>query len=168
MALEIRPEIPADIPAIFELNRRAFDSYVEPRLIDQLRDDGDILVSLVAEHDSGIVGHILFTELPIDTEQRIIRAAALAPMAVDPGRQRSGIGSHLVRSGIDACRRVSVEAIVVLGHAEYYPRFGFTCELAKGLDSPYAGPHYMALELVERVLTGVRGRPRYAKAFEGL
>ena len=168
MTIVIRPETPADRDTIFDLNRRAFDSYLEPRLIDQLRDDGDILVSLVAEHDSGIVGHILFTELPIDTEQRIIRAAALAPMAVDPGRQRSGIGSRLVRAGIDACRLAAVEAIVVLGHAEYYPRFGFTCELAKGLDSPYAGPHYMALELVDGILTGVRGRPRYAKAFEGL
>ena len=164
----IRPETPADIAAIFHLNRLAFGGDTESRLVDRLRDGGNILCSLVAEDDTGIIGHILFSELPIETDAAMIRAAALAPMAVKPGQQRRGIGSQLVRAGIEACRAASIAAIVVVGHVEYYPRFGFSREKALELDSPYDCEACMALELDDGVLTGVRGRVRYAKAFDGL
>ena len=89
----------------------------------------------------------------------------MAPMAVVPARQRRGIGSSLVREGLEECRRLGVAVIVVLGHLDYYPRFGFSAEKAKCLRSKYSGNHFMALELVSRVLDGVVGTVRYPAAF---
>ena len=95
----LREEAPADYDAIREVNRLAFGGEVEARLVDRLREDGEVIASLVAVGEERVVGHILFSELPIETECGVRRGAALAPMAVRPGRQRGGIGSALVRRG---------------------------------------------------------------------
>ena len=163
--IAIREETPEDFPAIREVNALAFGTAEEAELVDRLRADGDVLVSLVACDGGDVVGHILFSALPIETAGRTVRAAALAPMAVRPERQRQGFGSALVRRGLEACRALGVEAVVVLGHPAYYPRFGFSAETARHLEAPFSGPAFMALELTPGALDGVSGRVRYPPAF---
>src|SRR5690606_7453426 len=102
--LSIRPESPADLEAIRQVNRLAFGEDDEANLVDALRDGGFVRFSLVAEQDGQIVGHILFSDLPIITTSGTVPALALAPMAVLPEFQRQGIGSELVRRGLDVCR----------------------------------------------------------------
>src|SRR5437764_119192 len=131
--LTIREETPADYSTIREINVQAFGGEAEATLVDQLRADGLVVASLVAIQDGEISGHILFSELVIETSGEIIPAAALAPLAVLPGRQRIGIGSRLVREGLEMCRLHGKSLVAVLGDPEYYPRFGFSPELAKCL-----------------------------------
>jgi putative acetyltransferase len=115
----------------------------------------------VAEEGKEIVGHILFSDLPIGT----LHALALAPVAVLPGRQRQGIGSRLVQEGLRRCVEAGHRVVVVLGHADYYPRFGFSARLAEQLQAPFSGPSFMALELVPGALAGVAGQVRYPPPF---
>lgn len=160
--IQIREETEADYEAVFAVNFRAFGREDEARLVEALRAEGAAIVSLVAVDDGDIVGHILFTRLEVGT----VASAALAPVAVDPDRQREGIGAMLITRGLDLCRERGVEAVVVLGHRDYYPRFGFSPELALNLEAPFGGAEFMALELVEGSLAGVRAPVRYAKAFD--
>lgn len=166
--VEIRLETAADFDAIRVVNRQAFGGDDEPRLVDALRDGGYARVSLVAVQGAKVVGHILFSDLPIVTSDGIVAALALAPMAVLPDFQRQGIGSQLVSRGLDECRTKGHRIVIVLGHADYYPRFGFTTELAKPLESPYAGDHFMATELVSGALDGIAGRVEYPPPFSGV
>jgi len=161
----IREEIPDDRAAVAELNRMAFGGDCEAQLLGRLRSDGLVIVSLVALQDDEIVGHVMFSELVIESESGVIQAASLAPMAVTPKRQRRGIGSALVRRGLEICREHGQSIVVVVGHPEYYPRFGFSAELARNLHGPFSGKAWMALELVSGSLAGVRGTVRYPEAF---
>lgn len=163
----IRPERPADLAQIRHVNELAFGQPDEAALVDQLRADGDVLISLVAVGDDDTIdGHILFSPLALLFDDgNVARAAALAPVAVRPDRQRRGVGGELVRAGIAACNAQAVSAIIVVGHPAYYPRFGFTPDLARGLRAPFSGDAFMALELVPETLRGRTGAVRYAKAF---
>jgi putative acetyltransferase len=161
----IRNETTADAPAIREVDRLAFEGDDEARLVDALRVEGYVRESLVAEEDSQVVGHILFSELPIVTGDGTVMALALAPLAVIPSHQRRGIGSTLVEGGLRACRGAGHKIVVVLGHPEYYPRFGFSAKLAERLKAPFSGPAFMALELVPGALDGVVGEVRYPPPF---
>ncbi|MGE4013426.1 MAG: GNAT family N-acetyltransferase, partial [Alphaproteobacteria bacterium] len=129
----IRPERADDRAAIATLVATAFGRPDEAHLIDRLRTDGDALTSLVATASPDLAGHILFSRLDIAADHGTIAAASLAPLAVLPAWQRGGIGSALVRAGIDACRACKVSAVIVLGHETYYPRFGFAPALARNL-----------------------------------
>jgi putative acetyltransferase len=160
-----RPETAADYPAIRRVVQDAFGQLAEADLIDDLRTEGYVRLAIVAEVDGQIVGHILYSDLPITTSAGVFPALALAPMAIAPAWQRQGVGSQLIRHSLDACRAAGHRIVVVLGHQEYYPRFGFSPSLAKALESPYAGPSFMALELVPGALDGVRGRVDYAPPF---
>lgn len=162
--IAIRPESPDDREAVRAVNRRAFGGDEEADLVERLHADGLVIASLVAVAGDEVVGHILFSTLPIDLPAGKIRAAALAPMSVLPSHQRRGIGSALVRAGLAACRDAGIEAVVVLGHPEYYPRFGFSAALAQALHAPFSGPALMALELRPGALA-VGGRVEYPKAF---
>jgi putative acetyltransferase len=164
----IRPEMAADHAVIRDVNRLAFGGADEARLVDALRDGGHVRASFVAEVDGRVVGHVLFSELPIVTKGRIIEALALAPLAVIPSHQRRGIGSMLVVDGLKACAGAGHRVVVVLGHPEFYPRFGFTAKSAERLRSPYSGPAFMAVELVPGALEGVAGEVRYPPPFDGL
>jgi len=162
----IHIETPADHKAIREVNRLAFGRDDEAQLVDALRDGGYLRVSLVAEVERLIVGHILFSDLPIVSETTTFPALALAPMAVMPEYQRQGIGSQLIRRGLDACREHGHRVVVVLGHPNFYQRFSFAPELARQLDSPFSGKaSFMAMELVEGALNGVSGRVEYPPPF---
>jgi putative acetyltransferase len=166
MTIILREEQPADRAAIFEVVRQAFQQEAEARLVDRLRAGGYVRLSLVAEDAGQVVGHVLYSELPIIGVKELTPALALAPMAVLPERQSQGIGSALIRRSLDLCRDRGHMIVVVLGHKHYYPRFGFSPELALPLESPYAGESFMALELVPGALAGVQGKVQYAPPFE--
>ncbi len=140
MNILIRHETATDHEAIRHVNRTAFGQDAEARLVDVLRDGGYIRVSLVAEQAGRVVGHILFSDLPIITGAGAgtVPALALAPMVVLPELQNQGIGSALVQKGLDACRQHD-HRIVVLGHSHFYPRFGFSLKLGAQLESPFSG-----------------------------
>ena len=164
----IRKETPDDYILIRELNRLAFGGAAEAKLVDRLRQDGSVIVSLLAEEQNRVIGHILFSELPIDTAEGMLRGAALAPMAVLPERQRQGVGSALVRAGLDRCCEKGIVVVVVVGHPDYYPRFGFSTGSAVGLRSPYSGNAFMALDLRPGLREEIVGTVKYPAAFAEL
>ncbi len=164
--IQIREEAPGDFDQIAALLDLAFDGSDESRLVADLRAEGAAIAALAAvENGDRILGHILFSELPIETGGDALRAAALAPLAVLPERQRQGIGSALVGAGLAACRERGVAAVVVLGDPDYYPRFGFSAATARNLRAPFSGPAFMALELLPGCLDGVTGPVCYTAAF---
>ncbi len=169
MPLLIRLENDQDHDAVRNVNRLAFGQDAEARLVDALHSGGFAPVSLVAEMDSQVVGHIMFSDLNIITETGTLAALALAPTAVLPTFQRQGIGSALVHRGLEVCKQQGYRIVVVLGHADFYPRFGFSAKLAECLDSPYGGgPSHMATELVPGSLKGVVGKVVYSPPFADL
>jgi putative acetyltransferase len=164
--IEIRAEHPDDIDAIRHVNECAFGSAVEPRLVDRLRTANMAVVSLVAAHDDRVVGHILFSPVAIGNAPETLRGVGLAPMSVLPEYQNEGIGSRLVRAGLEACKQAGVDIVVVLGHVDYYPRFGFAPAKNYGLENEYgASEAFMALELRKGALDEVSGLVRFAPAF---
>ena len=147
----------------------AFDSPLEATLVERLRDDGLVIASLLAVDDTRrVLGHILFSPVTIVTgtgDQT--QVASLAPMSVLPSHQRRGIGSMLVERGIQACRQVHSRAVVVVGHTNYYPRFGFSHALVSRLANPFAaGDAFMGLELDRGALSDMDGTVVYPKAFK--
>ena len=163
--LLIREEQPHDGEQIRMVNQAAFGRGDEADLVDRLRAEGAVLLSLVAEVDSQIVGHILFSRMTVETEQGPVGAVSLAPMAVLPGHQRRQIGSQLVRRGLTELGARGERIVIVLGHKEYYPRFGFSPEKARHLASPFPPEAFMALELSPGALAGIHGAVRYPPAF---
>ncbi|RCS25161.1 N-acetyltransferase [Phyllobacterium salinisoli] len=158
----IRDEKPADIAAIRRVVEAAFQQPAEADLVDRLRADGDSVLSLVAEGEGEIIGHVLFSPMSAP-----FPALGLAPVSVLPERQHSGIGSKLIREGLTRAERRGCRVVFVLGEPEYYKRFGFDPALATGFASPYAGPYLMALPL-NGVMPAERGRVDYAPAFATL
>ena len=165
MAEVIRAVHPADTEAIAALNRAAFGGEEEVDIVERLRRDGLVAVELVAKRDGTISGHILLSWLPVTMDGRVVRALALAPMAVRPGLQKQGIGGRLIVAALGEARAMGTQAVIVLGHPDYYPRFGFSAALARNLASPFSGEAFMALELVPGALAGRQGSVRYPPAF---
>ena len=164
--IAIAEEGPEHHAAVAAVRRVAFGGPYEADLAEWLRCDGLVAASLVALEDGGVVGHVLFSDLPVEVDGAPVRAVSLAPMAVRPDRQGRGIGTRLVAEGLPILRERGRTAVVVLGHVRYYPRFGFSAELARKLASPFPGrPSFMALELVPGALAGRAGSVRYPAAF---
>ena len=166
--IRIREETPADYGAIDRVNQLAFGGTEEVDLVRHLRNDGDVLVSLVADMDLQVIGHVLMSRMAIETAREQIPAVALAPMAVHPDFQKRGIGSALAEEAIELCRLRDELIVLVMGHPEYYPRFGFSAERAEHLAIPFEllkPGAFMALELKLGALEYTKGRVRYAKAF---
>ena len=169
MPIEVRPESTADADAVRAVNAAAFPTEAEAQLVDKLRAAADPIVSLVAIDAGNVVGHILFSPVELASAgDRLVMG--LAPMAVHPDRQRSGIGSALVERGLAECRRLGAAAVVVLGHATYYPRFGFAPASAFGVRSQYDVPDeaFMLLELDPGALDRERCTARYHEVFDTL
>jgi len=169
--LEIRAEQSRDQRAAFETHARAFPQPGEAKLLDALRAAGAATISLVAERGGRVVGHILFSPVRVDGEGGSFAAQGLAPMAVDPSCQREGIGSALVRAGLDACRAAGHMIVFVLGHPDYYPRFGFEAAAPRGLHyeggAGYA-PAFFVAELEAGALAGRGGVVHYRPEFAAL
>lgn len=165
--IKICEEQSQDIKAIREVNIRAFDQNQEADLVDKLRQNCDDLMSLVAIIQNQIVGHILFSLAKIESEDKTIRGMALAPMAVLPEYQRQGIGSELIRTGIARLKSKGCPFIIVLGHAEYYPRFGFKPASRYGIRSEWDAPDdaFMILVLNESEIQDITGVARYQPEF---
>ena len=163
--LNIRRERPEERDAVRAVNEAAFGCADEADLIDRLRGEGVVLASFVAEWEHRIVGHILFSRMLIETADGPLPAAALAPMAVVPEQQRQGVGGQLILHGLGWLRGRDERVVIVVGHPEYYPRFGFSSGRTRSLSSPFAPEAFMALELAPGALDGVRGTVRYPNAF---
>jgi putative acetyltransferase len=161
----IRAETATDHSMIREVNEAAFGCADEANLVEALRTGGVVLLSVVAELDRRIVGHILFSRMSIETPTGAVAAVALAPMAVLPRYQRQGIGGRLIRYGLDTLRGSGERVVIVVGHPAYYPRFGFSAEQACSLENPFPPDAFMALELSPGALARIRGRVRYPEAF---
>lgn len=163
----LRPARPADRAALRAIHEAAFGQRGEADLVEALTDGGHVVVSLVATIDDDPVGHIVFSELPlrVANADRTVRGAALAPVAILPALQRRGLGGALIEAGLVACREAGVQAVIVLGHQEYYPRFGFSAALAMRVRAPWSGPSFMALELVPNALAERELTAHYAPPF---
>ncbi len=167
--MKIRTEVELDRNAIYALNRAAFESDAEADLVEALRLQADPHISLVAEEAGEIIGHIMFSPATLSSDSEI-PVIGLGPMAVLPGRQHQGIGSALVQAGLEACKKLGYQAVFVLGHPQYYPRFGFVLASRYDISSVYDVPDevFMAFELVPGALVGKAGEMHYHPAFEGL
>jgi putative acetyltransferase len=157
----IREEELDDRAAIHDLVQAAFDRVAEAALVDRLRADGDSVISVVAADHASIIGHVMLSKMKAP-----FRALGLAPVSVRPDRQKSGVGSSLVREALIRARHGRWEAVFVLGDPGFYRRFGFDSEPARGFASTYSGPHLMLLPLSR--LSAATGRIDYAPAFAAL
>jgi putative acetyltransferase len=168
--ISIRPEKPEDKLAIHEVNTLAFGRADEARLVGELRNSPQFIaeLSLVACEEEKIVGHILYSIVKIEKGNRSFPVLSLAPMAVHPDYQRQGIGSELVREGLARARSLGYGAVVVIGHPDYYPRFGFSSASARALQAPFPVPDeaFMVLELSEGAIEGIAGTVKYPPAFD--
>lgn len=171
----IRPETGQDHTAVHAITKAAFQRDDEARLVDLLREKhGDGAISLVADiPGSGIAGHILLSPASIVDAggTPVIQGLALAPVSVDPACQRSGIGSALCRSALSCAQARSVPFVVLIGHAAYYPRFGFVPAGPLGINCPYEGvpeDAFMVAHLDRNAMEGVRGLVRFDPVFEGV
>jgi putative acetyltransferase len=162
----IRAEKEEDKEAVYSVNVSAFDTSVEASLVNNLRDQAEPIISLVAEENSDIIGHIMFSPLFLPGYPNL-KLMALAPMAVTPNHQRKGIGSALVVAGLEQCKKLGSAAVFVLGHPEYYPRFGFQPSSRFNILSEYDVPDevFMAIELQPGALRGKTGKVKYHAAF---
>jgi putative acetyltransferase len=168
LPVTIRPEDEGDHAAVRQINLRAFETNLEADLVDAVRPTAKPLVSLVAELDGAVVGHILFTPVTVRDGETASSAIGLGPMAVLPELQRRAIGSRLVEAGLEACRELGENAVVVLGHADYYPRFGFrpAAELGLRYRGPDFDPFFFVAELENGALDAIKGMVEYLPEFE--
>jgi putative acetyltransferase len=162
----VRDEEQQDQASVRAVNTLAFDTVAEANLVNALRDQVRPVVSLVAEEHGAILGHIMFSPVSLGGHPDL-RLMGLAPMAVAPAHQREGIGSALVRAGLESCRQLGCGAVVVLGHPSYYPRFGFEPSVRFGIGCEYEVPAeaFMVIELQPGYLSGVSGTVQFHAAF---
>jgi len=167
----IRTEEKKDWASVHVVNASAFETPAEADLVDTLREKAQPVISLVAqdEDDGAIVGHIMFSPVSLSGYPEL-RIMGLAPMGVAPGHQGKGIGSALVRAGLEQCKQIGYEAVVVLGHPEYYPRFGFAPSTRFGIGCEFQVPEevFMLLELQSGYLRDVSGKVEYHAAFKNV
>ena len=168
--VKIRPETENDYPQITEVNDRAFGQRDEGQLVSMLRETEEFIaeLSLVAEMDGVIVGHILFFPVIIRSKPERHYTLSLAPMSVLPEYQNQKIGSRLVEEGLRLARKHGFDSVVVVGHPSYYPKFGFEPASKWKIKVPFKVPDeaFMGLELVPKALEGKGGIVEYPRAFE--
>lgn len=165
--ITIRKETPADYAAVRNVNNRAFGQRDEGLIVDRLRERGMAIISLVAAEDDRIIGHILFSPVTVESDKGKFEAVALAPMSVLPERQRKGLGTRLVKAGLEECLKLGHEIVFVLGHPKYYPRFGFVQAKKKGIGCEFevSDEAWMVLEIKEGALAGRKGVVKYQPEF---
>ena len=164
----VRPATPGDTAAIRTVHLAAFPTSLEANLVEQLEADCDAAISLVAEDESEIVGHILFSRMQAEGDSQELSALGLAPVAVLPDRHGQGVGSALIEAGLAVATADGAEMVFLVGEPAYYRRFGFDAAIAKPFVSPYAGKYFQAKVLGEGFRVPEAGRADYARAFEEL
>lgn len=170
MIVEIRHESPEDVAAIYALNAAAFETPAEARLVDALRANGALCLSLVAVVEGELVGHIAFSPVTLEAPERTWSGAGLAPMAVDATHRRRGIGGRLIAEGLNRLRSMSQPFCVVLGHADYYPRFGFMRASDYGIrwEKPVPEEVFFVQPLSTEGLLGQSGVVRFRPEFDAV
>jgi putative acetyltransferase len=165
--IEIREERADDIAAVRDLNRRAFGQDQEGNIVDALRANGAALLSLVATLNDQVVGHIMYSPVSVTGN---VSGTALGPMAVLPEHQRQGIGSKLIEAGNRKLKDAGCPFIVVVGHADYYPRFGFRPASERGIKCEWDVPDnvFMLLVIDEAKMAGVAGLAKYRPEFSSV
>lgn len=165
--LTIRSETPEDRADIHHVNVKTFGQESEAELVKKLRNRGMLIVSLVALSDVQVAGHIAFSPVTVKSEDSSFQAIALGPMTVLPEYQRKGIGSQLVRAGLEECRHLGHAIVVLVGHPDYYPRFGFMPARSKGIECEFEVPDeaWMLLELRGGALSGGRDTVTFQPEF---
>jgi putative acetyltransferase len=160
----VRPERPDDVTAIRALNDRAFRQPMEGKIVDGLRTNAGVLLSLVACDADAVIGHILFSPASIDDR---LQGAALGPMAVHPDHQRRGVGARLIEAGLAELQASNCPFVIVLGHPDYYPRFGFERASAHGIRCEWEVPDeaFMVLPIDPVRLRTVTGLACYRHEF---
>lgn len=169
-SIKIRPATIEDFALIEAVHEAAFAKSDfgyngEGQLARQLHEAGDALVSLIAEVDGVPVGHVMFSRMRVEADGQPVIAAALAPTGVVPEWQGKGVGGQLIKAGLAALKPQGVQLGFVVGHTDYYPRFGYSAALAKPYDSPYAGPYFMAVQLDSNLKAPKAGKAEFAPAF---
>ena len=165
--ITIRKETPVDYDDVRDVNSRAFGQTDEGRIVDKLRGQDMAVISLVAVEGERIIGNILFSPVKVESDSGEFEAISLAPMSVLPEYQRKGLGSRLVKAGLEECRKLGYEIVFVLGHPQYYPRFGFTQARKKGIDCEFEvqDEAWMVLELKKGALAGRTGTVKFQPEF---
>lgn len=168
--MKLRNAGPDDFSAILDIHRRAFAASQlgynnEAELVGALHAAGDAVCSVVAEVEGGLIGHVLFSRMAVEADGLPLRATGLAPVSVLPDAQRSGVGVALIQAGLKQLRADGFQISFVLGHPDYYPRFGYRAALAVPYESPFSGQHFMALHLDSGLALPQRGKAEYAPAF---
>lgn len=168
--LVIRPERPEERDALFQMYTAAFGQDQEAVLVNDLRANDGLLLSLVALSDGFVVGGVAFSAITLEPPVPRLRLAGLAPLGVRPAFQGQGIGSGLVQVGLQKCREIRLDAIFVVGEPNFYGRFGFNQTATALIDSEFPVPetHWLGLELRPEALTGVSGLARYRPEFQAL
>ena len=165
----IRQESRSDYKNIRQLNDAAFGSTEESQLIDHLRAEGSAVLSLVAEDEGDIIGHIMFSRVEIVGKAGApMPVVALAPMAVSSVHQRKGVGGALIQQGLRILKQRGEKAVFVVGHKSYYPKFGFSAALAAPFKCEYSGDSFFALELQPAWIAGKKGTVVYPETFRRL
>jgi putative acetyltransferase len=167
--ITIRSEEPADLEVIHSVHRSAFPTEAEARLVDRLREERKLALSIIAEAEDRVVGHVAFSPVSVDPQSPQNRGLGLGPVGVLPEWQRKGIGEQLITRGVEECRRDGYSFVVVLGEPEYYERFGFRRASLFGLGNEYGvDDPFMVLELRLGGLPKVPGTVKYVKVFSEL
>jgi putative acetyltransferase len=167
--VRIREEKPEDFEQIHSVNEQAFEAPEEARIVDDLREKCPDALSLVAEDEGEIVGHIFFSPVEVESSGTIIKGMGLAPMAVRPDRQRQGIGSQLARAGLEILKEQGCPYVIVVGHPEFYPKFGFVPASKYGLTCQWESVPDEAFMIVVNdpsSLLGVEGVASYRDEFD--
>ena len=165
--MNIRPEQIGDYDQVYQVQTAAFGKTAEANLVNQLRQMAQPLISLIAESDAQIIGHVMFSPVTLPPHDGL-NLMGLGPVAVSPTWQKQGIGRDLINAGLSICQDMGIDAVAVLGHPSYYPRFGFVPSVQFGIKSQYDVPDdvFMMMELNQHSLAGKNGTIYYHDAFQ--
>lgn len=174
MEIKLRQETEQDHKSVFQVIQKAFENeeysdHKEQFLVERLRKSNAFIpeLSIVAEVDNKIVGHILLTKLEIENDIDTYESLALAPVSVLPEFQGKGVGSKLILHSHEVAKELGYKSIILLGHEKYYPRFGYELTNKYGIEMPFDVPaeNCMVAVLAKNGLSGVRGKVIYPDAF---